>query len=77
MTEARTDCYHIQFGLIVTGKTEADHLPKLFRSLSESGICSFKVIKHIGQRSAVTSPKRLEILGKKLPNPLLGRNYTF
>lgn len=70
MTEARTDCPHIQFGLIVTGKTEADHLPTLFRSLSAVGGCSFKVIKHTGQRNPITSPKRLkklEIAGKVVP----------
>ena len=39
------------FGLIVTGHTEEEHLPKLFESLKETGICNFKVIKKIEQRS--------------------------
>jgi len=47
-----------RFGLIVTGKVEADALPHLFRSLAATGRCRFEVIRRIGQRSPRTSPKR-------------------
>ena len=46
------------FGLIVTGETEAECLPKLFRSLAATGKCSFRVIRRINQRSPISSPKR-------------------
>ena len=39
-----TPCHFLHFGLIVTGKTEAGHLPKLFKSLEETGRCHFEVI---------------------------------
>lgn len=61
--------YH--FGLIVTGKTEEKCLPKLFRSLSATGRCSFKVITRIGQRSPIESPRRrLKMVGsgKTIPD---------
>ena len=45
------------FGLIVTGHTEEEHLPKLFESLKETRICNFKVIKKIEQRSPRTSSR--------------------
>ena len=48
----------VRFGLLVTGKSEATFLPKFFRSVSETGRCSFKVIRRIGQRSPITSPRR-------------------
>lgn len=60
-----------KFGLIVTGKGEEAFLPKLFRSLAATGHCSFKVIRRIGQRSAITSPKRqLNMVGtgKTIPD---------
>ena len=47
-----------RFGLIVTGKGEAAFLPEFFRSVSETGRCSFEVIRRIDQRSPITSPKR-------------------
>ena len=46
------------FGLIVTGKTEENCLPSLFRSISATGRCSLKVIRCIGQRSPIRAPKR-------------------
>ena len=49
-------CFH--FGLIVTGKGEEEFLPSLFRSLTPSGHCTFKVICRIGQRSPITSDRR-------------------
>ena len=48
----------LHFGLIVTGETEQEHLPKLFRSLMASKICHFEVIRKIGQRSPITSRRR-------------------
>jgi hypothetical protein len=52
-------CYFFHFGLIVTGKGEREHLPRLFRSLvTTTGICTFKVIRFIGQRGPITSEKR-------------------
>jgi hypothetical protein len=54
----RQPCYFFQFGLIVTGKGEREHLPKLFRSLMTTGICTFEVIRFVGQRSPRTSEKK-------------------
>ena len=45
----------LHFGLIITGETEQEHLPKLFKSLMATGICYFEVIRKIGQRSPRTS----------------------
>lgn len=66
-----TPCYFFHFGLIVTGKGERGHLPKLFQSLMTTGICTFKVISFIGQRGPITSKKRkLEMVGsgKTIPD---------
>ena len=57
---------HFHFGLIVTGETEQEHLPKLFKSLKETGACKIEVIQTIGQRDPRTSsrPRRnLKVLG--------------
>ncbi len=60
-----TPCYFFHFGLIVTGKGEREHLPKLFRSLRDTGTCSFKVIRFIGQRDPITSIRRkLKMVGE-------------
>ena len=48
----------LHFGLIVTGDTEWEHLPKLFRSLMTTRVCHFEVIRKIEQRSPITSRKR-------------------
>jgi hypothetical protein len=48
----------LRFGLIVTGKGEERFLPTLFRPLMATGRCNFEVIRRIGQRSPITSPKR-------------------
>ncbi len=58
------------FGLIVTGETEQQHLPKLFKSLMETGVCTFEVIRRVGQLGAITSTKRLKALrnGKDIPS---------
>lgn len=45
----RQDWQFCRFGLIVTGRAEEDFLPRLFRSISASGRCSFKVIGRIDQ----------------------------
>ena len=60
-----------RFGLIVTGKTEEECLPRLFRSISATGRCSFTVIRRIGQRSPIGSPKRrlrMTGSGKTIPD---------
>lgn len=63
-------CAYFHFGLIVTGETEEQHLPKLFRSLMEAGICTFEVIRRVGQLGAITSTKRIKALrnGKNIPD---------
>lgn len=64
-------CYFFHFGLIVTGETEKKHLPKLFKSLMETGICTFVVIHFVGQRSHITSEKRKIYMtgrGKVIPD---------
>jgi len=59
-----TSCHFFHVGLIVTGRGEREHLPKLFKSLMTTGICTFKVIQFIGQRGPITSPKqRLKMVG--------------
>lgn len=59
----------LYFGLLVTGKGEEKHLPKLFRSLMKSGFCTFEVIGFVGQRSAITSEKKISAIGtnKSIP----------
>jgi hypothetical protein len=54
-----------EFGLIVTGETETEHLPSLFKNLTKTGICTFKIIRRIGQLSPRTSLKKhtLSIIG--------------
>lgn len=52
-------CYYFHFGLIVTGKGEREHLPKLFKSLMSSNICTFSVIEFIGQRTPISSEKKI------------------
>lgn len=53
-------CYFFHFHLIVTGKGEREQLTGLFKPLASTGICTFDVLKKIGQRSPITSPKRLK-----------------
>jgi hypothetical protein len=68
---ADNQCHFIHFGLIVTGKAEREHLPKLFRSLTKSGMCNVKLIGQINQLSPITSQKRkVKMLrsGKTIPN---------
>lgn len=61
-----SQCADFHFGLIVTGDTEEEHLPKLLKSLKETQICNFEVIQTIGQRDPRTSsrPRRsLKVVG--------------
>ena len=61
----------LRFGLMVTGRAEEKCLPKLFRSLSATGRCSFRVIRRIGQRSPIESAgRRLRMIGsgKTIPD---------
>ncbi len=59
------------FGLIVTGETEEQCLPDLFRILASQGNCSFTVIRRIGQRSPIRSARRKQTMvgtGKRIPD---------
>ena len=69
-TTSDQHCYFFKFGLLVTGKTEEEHIPKLFRTLMELGICSFEVIRKVEQLDVRTSEKKLKMVGsgKKIPN---------
>jgi len=56
----------IRFGLLVTGDTEREHLPKLFRSLAATHACAFTVIRKFDQRSTRTSTKKkLKVVGSE------------
>ena len=69
-TTSDQHCYFFKFGLLVTGKTEEEHIPKLFRTLMELGICYFEVIRKVEQLGVRTSEKNIEMVGsgKKIPN---------
>jgi hypothetical protein len=69
-TTSDQHCYFFKFGLLVTGKTEEEHIPKLFRTLMELGICSFEVIRKVEQLGVRTSQKKLKMVGtgKDIPN---------
>jgi len=59
------------FGLFVTGKGEEEFATSLFRNLMESGDCTFTIRARVGQRSPITSEKRLLKMvgeGKTIPN---------
>ena len=49
----------VQIGLIVTGKGEHEFLPAIFQSLGRTGTANFRTIGRTGQRSPITSKKRL------------------
>ena len=72
MSVAESDLWQFfKFGLIVTGEGEEAFLPNFFRSLTEGGCCSFRVIRRIGQRSPRTSKKRQATMvgsGKTIPD---------
>lgn len=64
-------CPHCVFGLLVTGKGERDFLPPFFRLLMERAGCSFQVIGRIGQRTHITSQKKILLMvgsGKTIPD---------
>ena len=63
------ECAYFHFGLIVTGQTEEQHLPKLFKSLMATGICTFEVIRRVDQLDAITSEERLRALGNRKDIP--------
>jgi hypothetical protein len=69
-----TSDQHYKFfklGLLVTGKTEQEHIPKLFRTLMELRICSFEVIRKVEQLGVRTSEKKqLKMVGtgKDIPD---------
>lgn len=63
-------CPFCTFGLIVTGKGEREFLPDFIRSLPARALCSFEVIRRIGQRKPITSEKRIIKMagcGKTIP----------
>ena len=62
-------CTYFHFGLIVTGEAEEQHLPKLFKSLLATGICTFEVIRRVGQLDVITSEERLRALGNRKDIP--------
>jgi hypothetical protein len=63
-------CPFCTFGFIVTGKTEKDHLPALFSSLTKRAGCSFQILRRTGQRSPLGPVKQLRIVrsGGIIPN---------
>ena len=70
-TTSDQQCYFFKFGLLVTGKTEEEHIPKLFRTLMALRICSFEVIRKVEQLGVRTSQKKqLKMVGtgKDIPN---------
>ena len=58
------DWRFIHFGLIVTGKAEENCLPDLFRIMAATGVCSFRVIRRIGQRSPRSGKRQLDMVGR-------------
>ena len=60
----------VRFGLIVTGKGEAIFLPEFFRSVLETGRCTFEVIRRIDQLSPKSQQNKLRVVGtdKEIPN---------
>ena len=61
----------VRVGLIVTGETEEDCLPDLFRVLAAQKTCHFRVIRRIGQRSPIKSGRRRVKMvgsGKDIPD---------
>jgi hypothetical protein len=68
--DSNTSCFFFNFGLIVTGEGERDHLDKLFRVLMDTGVCNFKVLHFTGQLRPITSIVRKQKMvgtGKTIP----------
>ena len=72
MTNGRSSTWpFVRVGLIVTGATEEECLPDLFRVLAAQGTCHFKVICRVGQRSPIKSERRqlrMAGTGKTIPD---------
>lgn len=60
----------IKFGLIVTGKGEAQFAPKFLRAITTTKRCSFSVLRPIGQRIPIGADKQRVYIktGKKIPD---------
>ena len=58
------------FGLLVTGRGEAEFLPNFLRALTQTGHCTFEVIRKFEQRAPKSSKKALRANGsqKNLPD---------
>lgn len=70
MNEQPYEWPFVRVGLIVTGETEQQCLPDLFRILTSNATCNFRVIGRVGQRSP-RSPKNVARMvgsGKKIPD---------
>lgn len=52
-----------RFGLLVTGKGEEKFLPDFLRSLTETGNCTFQVLRRIQQRNPIGAKKELKMVG--------------
>lgn len=72
-THPEQDARVLRFGLIVTGEGEEAFLPRIFRSISATGGCSFEVIRRIDQRDPITSPKRIRQLRMRGNDKLVPR----
>jgi hypothetical protein len=64
------DWKFIKFGLIVTGKGEREFAPSLFRAITDSGKCTFVVIRQAGQRAPVSQRTQLAYnkTGRQIPD---------
>lgn len=75
MTKQQQGCNWIEFGLFVTGKSEQNSLPLLFKPLTNQ-VCSFKIKGKIEQISPISSKKRIIKMvgkGKQLPEKQVER----
>ncbi len=66
-------CARFRFGLLVTGITEKEHLPKLFQGIAPNHICSFVVIDDpifteenpvLGQRNPRGEKRKAKMVGR-------------
>ncbi len=51
--------------LLVTGRTEQEHLPKLFSRLEATGVCRFAVERRIPQLSPRSAKRQLRMVGRR------------
>ncbi len=54
------DHHFVHVHLLVTGKAEEDHLPKLFSKLEATGVCHFAVERRIRQLSPRSEKRQLD-----------------